>query len=317
MDDWFSEQTDVDFGRNFAALAERDIDLLLLEEFQVNRDFVDWFCSEISVLDIKPGGAWHSVFDADGESDLLIRVYHGCEKIGILLENKIAAVEQPGQALRYHIRGNTMIKQTKLSKYLTVICAPESYLKSRDNLGPNAYDHNVSYEKIMAWFTAQNNCRAVWRAHVIREAIDQSRRGYTMVIDGKITDFQKKYWNYLQKNYPHILMKKPGMRGPRSTWIILKGRNFPKGVHLNHKMNENIIELAFSKTKRADVLVARLEWPPDLIFTQKGNEATISRITQMIDPRSDFDEQIPALETAFKAAEQLMQYCAILEPCAR
>ena len=84
MVDLIFEQPDVDFGRNFAALAERDIDFLLLEEFQVNEDFVHWFCGEIGLLGIEPGGAWHSVFDAEGETDLLVRIYQGKDKIGIL-----------------------------------------------------------------------------------------------------------------------------------------------------------------------------------------------------------------------------------------
>ena len=203
-----------------------------------------------------------------------------------------------------------MVEQGKLSRYQTVICAPETYLNSRDE---NTYDQTISYEKIAAWFASQPNCRAAWRAHVIREAIAQSRRGYAMVKDPMITEFQKKYWAYLQRYHPRILMNEPGDRGPKSTWIILKGHGFPKGVHLNHKINKQLMELAFSKTNKARVLASRPDWPDDLIIAQKGNEATIALITPKIDMWSEFDEQIAAVEEAFKAAERLLQYATVLE----
>jgi hypothetical protein len=313
MVDLIFEQPDVDFGRNFSALAERDIDFLLLEEFQVNEDFVHWFCMEIGLLDITPGGAWHSIFDADGETDLLIRVHAGEKRIGILLENKVAAAEQPGQAERYHIRGGRLVEQGKLSEYRTVMCAPEIYLKNRENLGDNAYGYTISYETISAWFGAQKNRRADWRAHVIQEAVAQSRRGYTMVVDPQITVFQEKYWSYLQKQHPKIFMVKPGNRGPNSTWIVMRGQNFSKHVRLNHKINVNSMELSFSGTDVADLRALRPEWPDDVIVTQKGKSATISLIVPEIDPRSDFDSQVVAIETAFKAAERLLQYATILE----
>jgi hypothetical protein len=143
------KQPDVDFGRNFEALAERDIDFLLLEEFQVNGEFVAWFCGEIDLLNVAQDGAWHSVFDADGETDLLLRVFQGPQRIGVLIENKVAAAEQPEQAERYRFRGCRMVEQGKLAAFKTVLCAPETYLAARPK---NGYDYTVAYEKIAKWF---------------------------------------------------------------------------------------------------------------------------------------------------------------------
>jgi len=88
-----------------ASVAERDIDLLLMEEFHASKKFVKWFCREVGLYGISPADAWHSVSDTDGESDLLVRVLRDEQRIGILIENKIAAPEQDRQAERYHIRG--------------------------------------------------------------------------------------------------------------------------------------------------------------------------------------------------------------------
>ena len=49
MDQSISVAPDADFGRYLASVTERDIDLLLLEEFHVSNDFVGWFCSELGL----------------------------------------------------------------------------------------------------------------------------------------------------------------------------------------------------------------------------------------------------------------------------
>ena len=105
------------FGRYLASVAERDIDLLLMEEFHASEEFVKWFCSEIDLRDISPADVWHSVSDTDGESDLLVRVIKDGQRIGVLIENKIAAPEQDRQAERYHIRGIKWREQGKLDGF--------------------------------------------------------------------------------------------------------------------------------------------------------------------------------------------------------
>lgn len=62
------------FDSALANIAERDIDLLLMEEFHVTDAFVEWFCGQFGLTDVTPDGAWHSVSDAGGETDLLLRV---------------------------------------------------------------------------------------------------------------------------------------------------------------------------------------------------------------------------------------------------
>ena len=93
-------ELDADFGRYLASVAERDVDLLLMEEFHVSDAFVEWFCDQLGLNGVKPAGAWHSLSDTDGESDLLLRILAGNKRIGVLTENKIAAPEQDEQDRR-------------------------------------------------------------------------------------------------------------------------------------------------------------------------------------------------------------------------
>ena len=52
--------SDEGFGRYLASVAERDIDLLLMEEFHISDDFVTWFCDQLGLNGVTPAGAWHT-----------------------------------------------------------------------------------------------------------------------------------------------------------------------------------------------------------------------------------------------------------------
>jgi hypothetical protein len=51
---------DSDFGRFLATVTERDVDMLLMEEFHISDDFVAWFCGEIGLDGTSFAGAWHA-----------------------------------------------------------------------------------------------------------------------------------------------------------------------------------------------------------------------------------------------------------------
>ena len=107
-----------DLGKFLATVEERDIDLLLMEEFHVTPGFVTWFCQKVGIQEPVFDGAWHSVSDTDGETDLLLQILSGGRRLAVLIENKVAAPEQHQQDLRYHLRGN---RSNRLRKFATGI----------------------------------------------------------------------------------------------------------------------------------------------------------------------------------------------------
>jgi hypothetical protein len=311
MDQSFSVMPDADFGRYLASVTERDIDLLLMEEFHISADFVSWFCGEIGLYGVSPAGAWHSLSDTDGESDLLLRVLKERRRIGVLIENKVAAPEQDLQAERYHLRGIRSREQGKLDEYVTVMCAPKRYL---DALNPDsAYQHRVSYEQIAVWFGQQQGRRAVWRHHIMLEAIDQGRRGYTMAVNAAITRFHLAYWEYLRRRHPRIQMAHPKARGSKSNWIILKGHGFPKGVNMHHKFDQQVMEIGFLKRKIDDILAAKADWPDDIAVVQKGGTASLAISVPAINMKLDLEAQASAVEKALEAAYRLMRYASLFQ----
>jgi hypothetical protein len=302
---------DADFGSYLASVRERDIDLLLMEEFHITDSFVAWFCGELGLHDVVPAGAWHSVSNTDGQSELVLRVLREGRRIGIFIENKIYAPEQNSQAERYHLRAINSREQGKLDDYVTVMCAPSIYLNA---LTPkSAYQHRVSYEQIADWFSQQEGRRAAWRHHIMLEAIDQGRRGYTMVVDENVTGFYQKDWKYVRHHHPRIQMKRPTNKSSNASWIIFKGHDFPRGVNMYQKNNEKVMELVFKRRKIADILRIKSDWPDDIAVVQKGETATLAISIPAIDMKLDLDAQLPAVEKALEAAYRLMPYASLLQ----
>jgi PD-(D/E)XK nuclease superfamily protein len=302
--------SDSGFGRYLASVAERDIDLLLMEEFHASDEFVDWFCGEAGLRGALPAGAWHSLSDTDGESDLVLRVIKDGKRVGILIENKIGAPEQDLQAERYHLRGIKSREQGKLDDYRTVICAPARYLESLSNA--STYQYRVSYEQIADWFSRQSGRRAAWRHHILLEAIDQGRRGYTMAVNAVNTAFHLAYWEHIQKRHPRIHMARPKNRGSYSSWVILKGHDFPKAVNMHHKFDQQVMEIGFAGHNVDEVLAVNSAWPDDIMLVQKGKTASLAIQVPPIDMKIEFVKQIPSIEEALAAAYRLMPYSSLL-----
>jgi hypothetical protein len=306
------EAPDAHFGRYLQSVTERDIDLLLMEEFHVTDDFVAWFCGQLGLDSVSPAGAWHSLSDSDGESDLVLRVQKDGRRVGILIENKVAAPEQDLQAERYHLRGIKLREQGKLDDYVTVMCAPSRYLDALSQ--DSVYQHRISYERIADWFERQEGRRAAWRHQIMLEAIEQGRRGYTMVVNKATTEFHLAYWEYLRRRHPLIQMARPTNRGSKSNWIILKGHDFPKGVNMHHKLDQQVMEIGFAKRKVADILALKPNWPDDITVVQKGETASLAISIPAIDMNLSLEAQLPAVENALAAAYRLMPYSSLFQP---
>lgn len=98
------------------AVAERDIDLLILEVLTVSREFAQWFYQENHLVPPTEGKskAFHSVSDAElGESDIVVLYDNGH---AILIENKIGAIAQKDQARRYQQRGEKVLALPVLAR---------------------------------------------------------------------------------------------------------------------------------------------------------------------------------------------------------
>ncbi|MGZ3458854.1 MAG: hypothetical protein ACXU86_10180, partial [Archangium sp.] len=212
-----------------ASVAERDVDMLILEEIHVNTAFGEWIAGKVFgggcwSLD----GAWHSVTDsALGESDLILRFRSGQGvRHAVLMENKIGAPRMPRQAERYAERGAKGTADGFWDAFVTCLFAPEAYFS---RLAENeTFDARLAYEEVKDWFMlAGLGKRGEYRARIIQEAIEQNRRGYRLVPDPKVTDFWLRYWQYCIASYPDLSMVQPGPRPAGSDWPNLKAKGLP------------------------------------------------------------------------------------------
>lgn len=290
---------------------ERDIDLLLLEELHSNPGFVTWFGQRVGLQNPVFDNAWHSVSSADGESDLLLRVHVGNERVGVLIEDKVAADEQPDQDERYHTRGKQGIKDRWFDRYLTCICAPKEYLAGLS--ADNQYDYRLEYEAIADWFSQQRDARSKWRSGLIREAISQARRGYVRQINPAVTAFHMAYYERLQGTQPNLQMARPTPKGSGGTWIILWVAGWPKTIHLNHKLGRGSVELSFERNTREQLVALGVAWPKNVVPSTTGNYGSLAIEVPVIDVKKPFETQLVAVDEALAAMQALVPFARLID----
>jgi len=297
----------------FRSLAERDVDMLLLEEFNVSAEFSSWFYSKVTGANCSPDcdGAWHSVSDSNlGESDLVVLYSDGS---AILLENKIDAVAQPDQGLRYRLRGEKGIEEGQWVSFLTCIVAPSMYLQIEKD--SQFYDTCVSYEELKQWFldTDGPDKRRAYKASLIEEAIAQKRRGYTFVIDQQVTQFWLQYWQLATSKYPELQMKRPGSKPSNADWPVFKPDNMTKGFSIVHKLSRGDLDLQISGAAASLNLLKEHITDSD-ITVEKANKSAAVRIkVPGVDCHQSFDSQIAVVDQGMKAAVRLLTIAHQLE----
>lgn len=299
------------FGAYLATVQERDVDLLLMEEFHVDGGFVEWFCERVGVPGARFDGAWHSVTDADGETDLLLRVVAGGDRVGVLVENKISAPAQERQDERYHIRAARAQNAGRFDRFVVCICAPRAYL---DGLpGESAYQSEVAYEDISGWYERSRDARSAWRRAIMEEAVAQGRRGYRMVVNESVSRFHMEFWEHLQVSHPELTMRRPTPKGGKSNWLLFKGTGSPKEVGFHVKLDQRVVELGFSGRTVADLLQAIPELPEGIRPVQKGGTAALSVTTPALDRNRPLSGQKDALAAVMAAVTRLLPFMRALE----
>ncbi len=229
-------------------VAERDVDLMLLEELNVSIAFREWFTSRFSAEPTRWSvflGAWHSVVHSElGESDLvcLLADSQG-SRHALLIENKIDAPAQTDQCARYRKRGEAGVRDGTWTSFQTVIVAPDSYLNSK--VQPGDYDTQIKYEMLHDWFESGHldHARSKYRAKVLKSAIEQQRRGYQHVPDPAVTAFWQGYWSLVQADYPHLAMRRPGQVAAGSDWPEFRNSALGKGRKIVHKLQLGVVDL--------------------------------------------------------------------------
>lgn len=292
--------------QTFTAIAERDIDLLLVEEFNVNVEFGRWFLSQIGEkarLPAKSFECWHSVTDGTlGESDLIVRVD---ADLAILIENKVDAPAQPDQARRYHARGERGLAEGHWRRFASCIVAPAAYLARNAEVG--RYDAAVSYESIRDWFIKKGGRRFYHKAEMLSEGIEQNRRGYSPTPDESVTELWQAYYERAHIAHPELQFSRPGQKPAKSDWPEFKPKGMPKGTKIIHKLAQGVVDLQIDGTAgRVEEMDARCTCN-DVEMVATGKSAVYRIRVPKIDRFVPFAEQANAVDAGLAAAKRLLQ----------
>ena len=121
-------------------------------------------------------GAWRGVYDNLGECDLLVLVRDAKgRRVAIMVEDKIDASLQPGQANRYRQRGERGRALERWDRFTTCLCTPKEYAEP---IGKGeAWDAILTYEEIEASLAAQEDAFAPFVRGALRQAAHKQRSG--------------------------------------------------------------------------------------------------------------------------------------------
>lgn len=296
----------------YLSIAERDVDLLLLEELLVSEPFANWFVSAAkgNHLNIKLIGAWHSVSDAQlGESDLIIKFTSQTgDTEAILIENKIDAIAQTEQGYRYKMRGEKGIRQAEWAKFITCLFAPQSYIDR--NTEP--YDVEVSYEQVITFFQTQADIRSQYRATFLKEAVEKNRRGYQSVVCPHMTAFATAYLDFVARHYPELNPETAKPRAVGHDWMHFYPIPHQKNIVIVHQIRGQQVKIIYrGQHERFDEIATKFEYVRDQQLTVKrsGQSVTVAANAPYIDlARTTFDEVELQIKQAVTIAMVLKSY---------
>jgi len=287
---------------------ERDMDLLLLEEFHCSSEFRQTFFNAVATqgADLNTAeyphllSARHSVHDIYGEADLVV-IFDNKQgkKWTLLIEDKINADFQPDQAERYLLRGKNLYN----NQFTTVLVAPQKYFG--DPPSNHSFHARVSFEKIKEWLnTTTPGSRGEYKAALIDSAI---KRATAITENPVITAFFRSYWFMSKERLPELNLKNPGKLV--STWLNVPLPGNPSDTVMIIKL-EGRVDLHFSNmSKNLSQLKTRFGpyLTTDMGVVAAGGSGTIRIIVPPLNPYQPFEEQTEHAFQSMVAALRLLR----------
>lgn len=300
-----------------AGVCERDIDLLLLEEFQSTPEFVEWFLTSAGIVGLRPSDlkeARRSVTHTTGESDLEL---HFTDQEGacgvVLIENKIGAQLQPLQAERYGARGSDYVARGICRHFHTVIVAPDHYFS-----GPaqtKGFQHRLSYDRIIEWFEGAHALghRRHYKVLMLRSALDKATLGYQPIVDDAVTDFFSAYWNIATTLHPELGMRRTKKERPGGSGRVYFMTPVLSAMQCDvaHKTGRGIVDLHLrSRGNRLAVVesVLRPVLEPDMSVELAAKSAAVRLKVPVLERQSPAEQQEDAIRRGLGAAKRLADW---------
>lgn len=287
---------------------ERDIDLLILEEFVADKTFAKLFLNKAGLgEEYKIIKAAHSFSDADGESDLTLVLKYAEKRVAILIEDKIDAQTMPQQSERYLKRAQSAQQRGEYDVAYVFLAAPEEYHEEHLNDTNAAYQYRVTYEEIAEYFRTVGTERAQFKAAVVEFAVREKKAGYQVQEDVRVTAFWKRLRIFCKENYPALVML--GEDGPKGSSAVWPEFCTALGnVKVVFKSQKGYVDLEFPRYgERAGTLREVLgdKMSEFMQIRQSGKSASVRIEKSAVDFHGDFAEQEDKIREAMDAVSQL------------
>ena len=295
---------------------ERDIDLLLAEEFAVSPSFATWFLGQTrfrdldgSVLDVYVSRA-----DATGESDLVV-VYEtlaGDQRVALLIEDKIDAPLQPDQAKRYRLRAENEVRRGDYQAWETVLCSPAGYAAAHPEA--SGFDRHVTYEAIAEFLRSSDaGPRALYRANFIASVAQRNANTWTRVDDAATNAFWDAAHAIAREQFLSLELK-PLRLTKDSSWITVRPQIMPTQpvwTYISLKADRGFADLTFTGVPASSFTEASpAPLGTGMTVHQTGKSAAIRLRFDGFLPSEPLATALPKVRNAFAASAALVGFYA-------
>lgn len=286
------------------SIQERDVDLILLEEFYTDDSFCEWFIDELGFPALtNKVGVWRSIFDFGlGETDLLFAYISNDTKIGILIENKLDASFQDEQYNRYFKRAEEYVKKERFDKAFVVLVAPDLYCKNQSD-----FDFYISYEKIAERFAFTGSNRNLFKRELLQIASEKLRRGYQPINSEIVQAFWINYWQFKEEHFPSLEMKKPSIVPYNSDWPMLTDKRIV-AVQFYHKFGQGNIDATFKGISEEQEGIIKQLLPDNIKLVKHSKSYSLRILTDKIDRTKEFQDEKNKVEEGLKQMEYLRDW---------
>jgi hypothetical protein len=286
-------------------ISERDIDLLIIEEFAASKMFAALFLQRLSLEEYDILSISHSVMHSYlGESDITIVLRVGNQRLAVLIENKISAIAMPQQYQRYVERGQEGIRKGEYDRFDVFITAPNKYLSSNNEA--QKYPYAVPYELMLEYFDKNEDIRSQIKSTLLEQAIERAKVPYQVIPNESVTLFWNQYIDYVKQHFYDLAINDEKKdRGSKSSWPIFITTD--KRVKIRHKADRGIIDLEFSGlsndiTRVADYLKALI--PENMFVGKAGKSLVIRTRVPELDFKSEFTIQNDLVHQSLEAVRK-------------
>lgn len=302
-------------NNHFSKMFERDMDILIIQEFIGKKAFANLFLKQIGLTeneDYTITDTYQSLYSQDGESDITILLVANGRKQGIFIEDKINAITMDEQSNRYTLRAENMKKQGKIEDYFVFLAAPQSYIQTHKNDRNAQYDFYVSYEDMLSVVESFAGAENKYKADMIKFALKEKEKGYLMIEDERVMRF----WELFSERCKHctpklVITNNKKEKGRDSYWVWFK-TPFPK-VSIVYKTNRGIINLRIPKyADKFDVFVELVKplMQQEMVFEKMPGSANVTIRSEklILDTIKDYTNDIVTIDKVLYEIEKMYDF---------